>query len=181
MSPPSTEPSVYRYPFGNLLPDYLRAALGTALLAVPFFYSFGGHWMVTIGVGALFFLFVSFGVTTAIRQFSALWSDQHGLRVEGPRPKAIPWDAVSSIDLRYFSTRREKDKGWFELKVKGNGTQIKADSNLNDLYGLLSEVATAVTRHGLSLTPIARENFQAAGFTLPEPGEQNGERDRGSP
>ncbi len=166
--------TIYRYPLKNLAGDYLRAAFGVGLLITPFFYSFGAHWMITLILGALLFLFGSFGVVTGIRQYSQVLADEHGLRQQGPRPVALPWNEISEVDLRYFSTRREKSNGWFQVKVKGKDGQIKADSNLDDFDGLLSFLATAVTRHDLPLSPIARENFQAAGFAVAS-GEELGE------
>ena len=158
--------AIYRYPLKNLVGDYLRAAVGVGLLITPFFYSFGAHWMITLILGGLLALFASFGVTTAVRQYSQVVGDEHGLRQIGPRPVALPWNEISNVDLRYFSTRREKGNGWLQLKVKGKGGQIKADSNLDDFDGLLSFVATAVTRHELPLSSISQENFQAAGFPV---------------
>lgn len=158
--------TVYRYPLGNLVPDYIRSALGVGLLAVPFVYSFGAHWFITIFLAGLLTLFGSFGVTTAIRQYSVVLADEHGLRQRGPKAVGLPWNEITEVDLRYFSTRRDKEKGWYQLKVKGPGGQLKADSNLEDFDGLLHHVATAVTRHDLPLSPIARENFMASGYSL---------------
>ena len=164
MDETTENPTVYRYPLGNLVPDYIRAAVGTGLLAVPFVYSFGVHWFVTLILAGMLALFASFAISTAIRQYSVVLADEHGLRQRGPKPVALPWNEISEIDLRYFSTRRDKEKGWYQLKVKGAGGQLKADSNLADFDGLLHHVATAVTRHDLPLSPIARENFMASGY-----------------
>lgn len=166
MTKPSENLTVYRYPLRNLVPDYIRAAIGVGLLAVPFFYSFNAHWFVTLLLGGLLFLFVSFGVSTAIRQFSVLLADEHGLRLQGPRPVALPWNQISEVDLRYFSTRRDKGAGWYQLKVTGQGGRLKADSNLQDFDRLLQFLATAVTRHDLPVSPIGRENFMAAGYPV---------------
>jgi hypothetical protein len=171
MTETSENLAVYRYPLKNLVGDYLRAALGVGLLITPFFYSFGAHIMITLVLAALLILFGSFGISTALRQFSQVLADEHGLRQNGPRPVALPWNEVSQVDLRYFSTRREKSNGWFQVKVTGKGGQIKADSNLDDFDGLLGFLAAAVTRHDLPLSPIARENFQAAGFSVGSSGK----------
>ncbi len=166
MTETSENLTVYRYPLGSLVPDYLRSALGVGLLVVPFTYSFGAHWFVTIMLGGMLALFGSFGVSTAIRQYSVVLVDEHGLRQQGPKAVGLPWNEITEVDLRYFSTRRDKDKGWYQLKVTGPGGQLKADSNLEDFDGLLHHVATAVTRHDLPLSPIARENFMASGYSL---------------
>ena len=166
MSETSENLTVYRYPLANLWPDYVRAIIGVGLLIVPFFYSFGAHWLITLILAGLLTLFGSFGVTTAIRQFSVVLADEHGLRQQGPRPVALPWNEISEVDLRYFSTRRDKEAGWYQLRVTGRGGRLKADSNLQEFNGLLRFLATAVTRHDLPLSPIARENFMASGYPI---------------
>ena len=177
MSETSANVTVYRYPIGNLVPDYIRSVLGVGFLIVPFFYSFGAHWLITLILAGLLALFGSFGFTTAIRQYSTVLADEHGLRQQGPRPVALPWNEISEVDLRYFSTRRDKGAGWYQLKVTGRGGQLRADSSLSDFDGLLHFVATAVTRHDLPLSPIARENFVASGFPVVSEYEE-GERER---
>lgn len=177
MNEASENLTMFRYPLGKLIPDYIRAVLGFGLLLVPFFYSFDAHWLITLLLAALLALFGSFGVTTAMRQFSTVLADEHGLRLTGPRPVALPWEEISEVDLRYFSTRRDRDKGWYQLKVTGSGGRIKADSNLDDFDALLRQLAAAVARHDLRLSSIARENFQASGYSVPAAND-DGEGDR---
>lgn len=167
MTEASEAVSVYRYPLSNLIPDYLRSAAGVGLLGVPAIYSVGTHWIVTAIMGGLVALFGTFGASTAIRQFSVLLVDQHGMRLKGPRPVALPWADIAEIDLRFFSTRRDRANGWFQLKVRGRGGQIKADSNLEDFDGLLRELAIAIARHDLPVSAIGRENFASAGYAVP--------------
>ena len=85
MDETTDNPTVYRYPLGNLVPDYIRAAVGTGLLAVPFVYSFGVHWFVTLILAGMLALFASFAISTAIRQYSVVLADEHGLRQRGPK------------------------------------------------------------------------------------------------
>ena len=104
-------------------------------------------------------LFGSFGFTTFLRQRSIVAADENGVWIEGLRNKALRWDDIAQVDLRYFSTRREKDKGWMQLKLAGQGKTLKIDSNLNDFDGLMGHVVTAITRHDLVVTPIGKENL----------------------
>ena len=123
--------------------------------------------MITLILGGLLALFASFGVTTAVRQYSQVVGDEHGLRQIGPRPVALPWNEISNVDLRYFSTRREKDKGWMQLRLSGKGQKLKVDSNLEDFDGLIRHVVTAITRHDLVVTPIGKENLASMNKTVP--------------
>tara|TARA_R110002096_G_scaffold280581_1_gene474686 strand:- start:448 stop:960 length:513 start_codon:yes stop_codon:yes gene_type:complete len=157
----------FHYPLGNLWPDYLRAGLGFGLTMIPMPYAVGGNILVMLIVFGLAGLFASFGISTFIRQKSTVAISDQGIWIEGPRAKALEWNDVAEVDLRFFSTRKERDKGWLQMKISGGGTTIKADSNLNDFDSLLRNVVTAITRHDLSVSPIGRENFASMGQPLP--------------
>ena len=157
----------FHYPLRNLVPDYLRAGAGFGLTMVPMPHAIGGSPVVLAIVLGLAGLFGSFGLTTLVRQKSTICASDEGLWIEGLRPRALRWEEVREIDLRYFSTRKDREQGWFQLKVIGPSGTIKVDSNLNDFDALLHRVVTAITRHDLSVTPIGRENLTSMGQTLP--------------
>ncbi|MCA8929773.1 MAG: hypothetical protein KDC18_17060 [Alphaproteobacteria bacterium] len=163
----TTAEARFHYPLGNLVPDYLRAGAGFGLSMVPLPAALGAHPLVLLIVLGFAGLFGSFGVTTFMRQKSTVIASDAGIRIEGLRSKAIRWEDVQGVDLRYFSTRKEKDKGWLQLKVIGPNGTVKVDSNLDDFDGLLRWVVTAITRHDLSVTLIGRENFASKGQPLP--------------
>ena len=157
----------FHYPVSNLWPDYLRAALGFGLTLLPMPYAINGNILVMIIVFGLSALFLSFGISTFIRQKSVVATSDQGIWIEGPRSKAIKWDEVSEVDLRFFSTRKDREKGWLQMKISGPNTKIKADSNLDDFDGLLQTVVKAIARHDLTVSPIGRENFASMGQPLP--------------
>jgi hypothetical protein len=162
----SSDNARFHYPLSNLWPDYLRSATGFGLTMLPMPNVIGGNVIVLGIMLGLAGLFGSFGITTLLRHKSAIGIDDQGLWIEGLRTKALRWTDVAEVDLRYFSTRRDKEKGWMQLKVRGLGRTIKIDSNLNDFDGLMRLVVTAVTRHDLTVTPIGRENLASLGKTL---------------
>lgn len=157
----------FHYPIRNLVPDYLRAGAGFGLTMLPMPHAIGAHPLVLLIVLGLATLFGSFGVTTFLRQKSNVCTSAEGLWIEGPLPRSIRWDEVREIDLRYYSTRKDREKGWMQLKVKGPKGAIKVDSNLNDFDEFLRWVVTAITRHTISVTPIGRENFASVAQPLP--------------
>lgn len=158
----------FHYPLGKLVPDYLRAGVGFGLTMVPMPHAIGGHPVVLLIVLGLAGLFGSFGFTTFLRQKSTVCTSEDGLWIEGLWSKSIRWDEVREIDLRYFSTRKDKQKGWLQLKIIGPAGKIRVDSNLNDFDEFLRWVVTAITRHDLAVTPIGRENFASVGQSLPD-------------
>lgn len=158
----------FHYPLGKLVPDYLRAGLGFGLTMVPLPAALGAHPVALLVVLGFAGLFGSFGLSTFLRQKSTVKASEEGIRIEGLRNKAIRWQDVRQIDLRYFSTRKEKDKGWLQLKVISPGNTIRVDSNLNDFDALLRWVVIGITRHDLPVTLIGRENFASVGQKLPD-------------
>jgi hypothetical protein len=149
------------------VPDYLRAGAGFGLTMLPMPNVIGGNTVVLVIILGLASLFGSFGVSTFLRQKSTVCASTDGIWIQGLRSHAVRWQEVTQIDLRFFSTRRSTGKGWFQLKVISPNGTIRVDSNLNDFDGLLQWVVTAITRHGLKVTPIGLENFASAGQPLP--------------
>jgi hypothetical protein len=157
----------FHYPLRNLWPDYARAAAGFALTMLPLPNAIGGNVIVLTIVLALAVLFGSFGITTFLRHKSIVAADELGIWITGLRGKALRWDEIAEVDMRYFSTRREKDKGWMQLRLSGKGQKLKVDSNLEDFDGLIRHVVTAITRHDLVVTPIGKENLASMNKTVP--------------
>jgi len=164
-----TEPEArFHYPLGNLVADYLRAGAGFGLTMLPLPNAISGNIVVLVIVLGLAGLFGSFGVSTFLRQKSTVCASNDGIWIEGLRSRAVRWQDVTQIDLRYFSTRKDREKGWRQLKVVGPSGTVRIDSSLDDFDGLLRWVVTAITRHNLTVTPIGRENFASTGQPLPD-------------
>ncbi len=162
----NSEDARFHYPLSNLWPDYLRSAAGFSLTMLPMPNVIGGNAIVLGIMLSLAGLFGSFGITTLLRHKSRVGVDVQGIWIDGLLRKALRWNDVAEVDLRYFSTRRDKEKGWMQLKIRGQGRTIKIDSNLNDFDGLMRHVVTAITRHDLTVTPIGRENMAHFDKTL---------------
>lgn len=170
---------ILRYPLPALLGDYARGALGFALTGGPVLFVDMARvlfWIFAV-VAAVFAAFL---VRTAIRHQTALRVDEVGVATSPPLAKTIPWDALAQVKLRYFSTRRDKENGWMQLILRGNGKTISAESMLTDFDRLAERVAEEALARGVELDDLSRSNFTGMGITLivpPAEGDAVGERD----
>jgi hypothetical protein len=85
---------------------------------------------------ALLFLF--YFARTLVRFQSKLFVSEYGIRLSSIRGgTAFAWSELSKFRLRYFSTKRDGNKGWFELTLQAGEAKIVAESTLDGFDDLL--------------------------------------------
>lgn len=165
----------HSYPLTSLYGDYLRTLIGLVFLGVPFYFSLGNLFM-TIVFGSLTLLFVIFGVRTGIRHVITIETSQQGIASVGPLGKRIAWSNIAKIDLKYFSTSRDKKSkdGWMQMKICDASRCLKMESNLEGFEQIVSQAATAAFRNGAEMSETTVENLTAMGVTvdLPDEGDE---------
>lgn len=159
--------SVHTYSRDSLRADYLRAAAGLLLTALPLILV-RAHWIVGLLLGAMALLFLLFLLRTAQRQFTVVHVGDKGIRATGPMGKAIAWADIADLRLRYFSTRRDKQKGWMHLTLKGGGGKLKVESSLSGFEDVVDRAVDAARAKGLRLEPTTLNNLAALGFDAPD-------------
>jgi hypothetical protein len=154
----------HKYPFSTLIGDYIRAAAGLVLTAGPILFTPPSS---TIGyiLGGLAILFFAYGLRTFIRHRTVLEVSAMGIRAVGPMKTTIRWADLEDVDLRYYSTNRDRTGGWMQLGLKGNGRTLSTDSSLSDFRTLVQHVVNGAQAHGLTLTQTTRANLDALGST----------------
>lgn len=156
----------YIYPFRDLAPDYGRAAAGLLVTAAPL------PWLPDSPVSfailaALALAFGAYGLSTWIRQRTIVRADAQAIASEGLRRVALPWDALETVDLRYFSTRRDRQRGWMQLRLAGGGRRITIDSALDGFTDVARCAADEAAARGVELSEITRSNLRALGIEPP--------------
>lgn len=151
--------SLHFYPLRSLLADYARAVLGVGVTLVPIIVS-GEFGIVTWILLAVMAVFVVYGVRTALRQFTRIEVSEIGIRALGPFGRAITWDDMGGIALRYYSTRRDRQKGWLQLKVKGPGGSISLDSQIEDFETILKAAMREAEARDIAPDPTTQENLE---------------------
>lgn len=158
--------TIHTYPFHALLTDYGRAGGGLALTALPLLLS-DMVTAVAYVLAVLAVLFAVYGLRTALRQVSRLELDEAGLRLVGPQTKAIAWSEVEAVDLRYFSTRRDRRNGWMQLYIRGPSTTIRLESSLNGFPEVARRCFEVAGERRIPLGPGALTNLQSLGPERP--------------
>ena len=162
----------HNYPLKSLYGDYVRSVIGLVFLGVPFFFSIGNMFMSVI-LGGLTLLFLIFGIRTAIRHFSVIETSPQGIVIIGPLGRRIAWSEITKVDLKYFSTSRDKKNkdGWMQLKICGIAGCLKIESNLTDFERIAVQTANAGFANSAEMNETTVENFTAMGVTVSLPDE----------
>ena len=156
---------VSRYPAQALTGDYLRATVGLGvgigvLLSVP------ATPIIVVVFGGLTGLFGYFGLRTLQRHVMkvAVTDEQIGQRAFGA--SALAWQELELVKLRYYGTKRQNRSsgGFLELTLKGAGTSMSFESNLEGFTYIAWRAAKAMRDNGVSIDPASAGNLLAIGL-----------------
>ncbi len=154
--------SEYRYTAAALAPDYVRAGAGILLTAGPLALVNPTPALAYV-MGGLALLFALFAARTAIRHLTTIRLTSTGIRALGPFAAAIEWAELTKVELRYFSTRRDRTKGWMQLRLRGRGIGLRLDSNVDAFESIAARVIDEARAHGVGLDDSTRANLAAIG------------------
>ncbi|MEZ5668228.1 MAG: hypothetical protein R3F55_12475 [Alphaproteobacteria bacterium] len=155
----------HRYDRKELYRDYGRSAAGLVLTLGPLAVT-GASGAAAIVLGGLAGVFALFGLRTGVRQKTAVQVGPGAISTQGLRRVTVRWDEVRRVKLSYFSTRRDRQRGWMQLMLRGDGGAIRLDSQLEDFEAVVAQAAAAVVRHGIAVSDTTAANFAAYGHVL---------------
>jgi hypothetical protein len=167
---PQPDTVFYRYPPRSLLGDYLRTAGGLALGLTVLASSGGSTWIVGI-FGSLVLIFCIFGLRTLRQQFTRVALNGQGLFIKVLATKALLWEDLSALKLRYFGTRRERrrnDGGFLQLTLTGSGGKMTFESRIEGFADIAWHAAKAARRNGVALDPTTAGNLLGLGIHADE-------------
>ncbi|HCP00678.1 MAG: hypothetical protein CL573_01545 [Alphaproteobacteria bacterium] len=154
----------HRYESRAVNADLLRAAIGLlcclALLAAAELDAFA-----TLVFAIPAALFAVFGLRT--------WCNRAIIVTLGPKhiaagSRTITWDNLAGVTLSCFATRRDRDNGWMQLKLKSPQGNIALNSGLEGFDRVCCVAFEAARTYDIELTAASTRNFAALG--LGEPG-----------
>jgi hypothetical protein len=160
-------PAAFRYSLRALLSDYAGSGAGLALSLgligyVPLAAPIG--W----AVAAAALLFLVYFARTVCRQLTHIELDEIGIRVMGPAVglavglagAAIRWAELCLLRLDYYSTRRDGEGGWMQLRLGDARHTIRIDSELDGFAELVAAAARAAARRNLALDAATAANLK---------------------
>lgn len=156
--------TTHRYDRGGIMGDLARGGFGLLLTGGPVLFVPMVAWL-TYTFAAIAVLFLVYLFRTWLRSATVIEVDDSGIRAAGPFGRAIRWEALTGLDLRYFATRRDKEGGWMQMRLWGDGSVIAAESSLDGFEEVASRAADAAARNQVALSDVTRENLRALGLT----------------
>lgn len=158
--------SEHIYPTSACLGDILCATSGMALAGIPLI-GFETGAAVTIVLSAVFVMFSVHGLFSCLRFRTRVNLAPDHIAMLGPRKRFIQWSKLKHVRLAYYSTRRDRERGWFRLSLLGHNDQkLALDSRLTDFHVIARRAALAAQTSNILPDPATLENFQALGIAI---------------
>ncbi|MBV6634252.1 MAG: PH domain-containing protein [Alphaproteobacteria bacterium] len=142
--------------------DLVRGVFGIAATFGPLLLVPDVHPVFVAILGSLGALFSWFLIRTGMRWPVRVAVSPNGLSLRNGvgSTETLAWQDLQAVQLRYYSTRRDRDEGWLQLELSHrSGQKLKLDSNLAE-FGTVGEYAAiAAQRHGLTVDTTSADNF----------------------
>lgn len=158
--------SIHRYSLHNLLPDYLRGGAGLIIGA--------GGWLLAPGMlhiivifGGLTVLFLLFTMRTVARQYTRIEMTEDAIISDGTRRLTLRWSDLDRVKLRYYSTRRNRARGWMTLKLASGRAAISVDSNIDGFDAIAARTARTLIENHATADDVTLANLAALGLPTP--------------
>ena len=163
-----------KYSRKSISGDYIRAIIGLVitgglLLAATKITIF----QYIFAAGAL--LFFGFLIRTFLRQFSSFVVTEQDLKRVGLFKRSLSWDQLNNVTLKYFSTRRDRKAGWYQLTLSDDIVKITIDSELMGFDTVMKICSDVVMQKQLTVSETTSENFASSGFSLTGSGQSHKE------
>ena len=152
--------SSHRYPPRAVLLDYFYSGLGLLFTVGPMAGtapSGPAAWVLS----ALAALFAVYGVRTVLRHRTWLSVSEDGITVRGILRRHLPWERLTRCTLGFYSTRRNRDRGWMQLTLKAGRRSLRIDSQIEGFERIVRRAARAAAAHGIALDNTTQENLRA--------------------
>ena len=147
------------YPASYFWKGYARAGAGV-LFSGAIWLLLPSSVYVSIGCSIFLLVFVVFALQVVLRHTSVVELGRDTIVVRGPRTITVSWSELRSIDLSYFSTRRDGESGWMQLKLESVAGTVRIDSDLE----MFADVVNIALRHsailGLDVSSRTRQNAE---------------------
>ena len=153
----------HRYSWRALLPDYAGGAIGVALPLGALAFARPAAPVAWV-LAAAAVLFLVYFARTVCRQMTHIDLDETGICARGPLGAVIRWEDLRSLRLDYYSTRRDREGGWMQLRLRDARHTIRIDSELGGFVDLARAVALEARRRGVDIDEATRANLGQLGL-----------------
>ena len=109
-------------------------------------------------------LFGLFAGRTLLRQMTKYEVSDTGLRSSGPIKFAVRWSELANVELRYYSTRRDRGRGWMQLRIKSQKRTIRLDSTLEGFSDIVARAAREAAQRDIAMNEPTLDNLRVLGI-----------------
>lgn len=152
--------SLHTYPWTAVIGDYSRSVGGLAVSAVPFAVA-PPRPLVTYLFGTVIAIFLVYLLRTVARHFTRVEVDDEAISANLPSYRKIAWRTLEGLNLRFFSAKKDRSRGWFQMTLVGAGQRMTVDSTITDFHGIVARAAAAAERNGVALDDATAANVAA--------------------
>ena len=165
--------NVFRYPVRSLVGDYLRASVGLAV-GLGVLASAPGSVTVIVIFGGLTALFGGFAYRTLRRHLLRVALTAEAIHGSGLGTREVPWGKLDLVKLRYFGTRRQRQRetggGFMQLTLEGAGASLTLESSIEGFEYIAWRATKAARENGVGLDPTSAGNLLELGIDADEDG-----------
>ena len=159
--------TVHAYPPGSAMWAALRAAAGIASVAT-LWGLLGASAPVTLGAAVLALPFAIYGFRAVGRARAQLRLCGSRLEVDAPGGRQIDLGGLTALRLAYYSTRRDGENGWMELRLRDPDGALVVESEIDGFADIAAASLAGARRAGLTLSSATERNF-ARLLEIPSP------------
>jgi hypothetical protein len=165
--------SAHRYPAYVLVHDGARCSFALGLSVAPLALLDTAP-VVTALFACLATIFALVGLRDVAVHLQRFRLGEDGIIADGPadgsRRRHLRWSELQRVTLAFYSTRHDRDSGWFELKLAARAwPTIRMDSRIEGFGVVAAHVAGAIRCHHLAPDPATVHNFRALGIPIDPP------------
>ncbi len=167
--------NVFCYPVRTLVGDYLRAGIGLAV-GLGVLASAPVSVLVVVIFGSLTVLFGGFAYRTLQRHLLRVAVTAEAIRGTGLGTRELPWGKLDLLKLRYYGTRRQRNRdsggggGFMQLTLQGAGASLTLESSIEGFEYIAWRAAKAARETGIALDPVSASNLLELGINAEEDG-----------
>ncbi len=121
-----------------------------------------------LGLLCIAVLFAFYFFESLSRLLSSVEIDESGITVTGGffGRRNIKWSGLEHFELRHFALGRTRRLGWMDLKLKGSGSTILLDDNLDRFDGVLARAWMAAQEAGIDVSEVTLANLVHSGLSV---------------
>ncbi len=145
-----------RYPDGTFSGDCRRGLAGLLLVALLAGLGAPGVFgrLILVSLAGLFLVFLY----RAWRRVRGVYKLNEERLARTSDDRYIVWSSLSDLTLAYYTTRQDRQEGWFELKLVAATGVMTVDSRLRGFDALLQRALRAARDNDLNLSPATCNN-----------------------